>query len=102
MTHDVPKYAVLQAALARGDRRLAKVILNASENGGDWKAAFAEEGLDMDVYASRERSAQEKFPWDFLDTGIKKDYLLKERERARQARHTPRCVPGKCRTCGVC
>ncbi len=46
----------------------------------------------MEVYASRERSVQEKFPWDFLDTGIKKDYLLKERERARQARHTPRCV----------
>ncbi len=102
VTHDVPKYAVLQAALARGDRRLAKVILNASENGGDWKAAFADEGLDMEVYASRERSVQEKFPWDFLDTGIKKDFLLKERERARQARHTPRCAPGKCRTCGVC
>jgi radical SAM family uncharacterized protein len=102
VTHDVPKYAVLQAALARGDRRLSKVILRASENGGDWKAAFAQEGLDMEVYASRERSVQEKFPWDFLDTGIKKDYLLQERERARQACHTPRCVPGKCRTCGVC
>ncbi|MGC2424855.1 MAG: TIGR03960 family B12-binding radical SAM protein [Nitrospirota bacterium] len=102
VTHDVPKYAVLQAALARGDRRLAKVILNASENGGDWKAAFADEGLDMEVYASRERGVQEKFAWDFLDTGIKKDFLLKERERARKARHTPRCAPGKCRTCGVC
>jgi radical SAM family uncharacterized protein len=102
VTHDVPKYAVLQAALARGDRRLAKVILNASESGGDWKAAFAGEGLDMEFYASRERGAQEKFPWDFLDTGIKKDYLLKERERAGQACHTPKCAVGKCRTCGVC
>jgi radical SAM family uncharacterized protein len=102
VTHDVPKYAVLQAALARGDRRLSKVILRASENGGDWKAAFAEEGLDMDAYALRERSAKEKFPWDFLDTGIKKGYLLKERERAGRACHTPKCALGKCRTCGVC
>jgi radical SAM family uncharacterized protein len=102
VTHDVPKYAVLQAALARGDRRLSHVILRASENGGDWKAAFSEEGLDMEAYASRERSAKENFPWDFLDTGIKKDYLLKEKERAGRACHTPRCAVGKCRTCGVC
>ncbi len=102
VTRDVPKYAFIQAALARGDRRLAKVILRVSENGGDWKDAFAKEGLSMDFYASRERDADEKFPWDYLDTGIKKDYLLKERDRARKARYTPGCNVGKCRTCGVC
>ncbi len=102
VTHDVPKYAFIQAALARGDRRLAKVILRASENGEDWKDAFAKENLSMDFYAARGRNAAEKFPWDFLDTGIKKDYLLKEKDRARQARHTPGCNVGKCGTCGVC
>ncbi len=102
VTHDVPKHAFIQAALARGDRRLAKVILRASENGGDWKTAFAEEGIAPDFYAARERDASEKFPWDFLDTGIKKNYLLKERERARKAIHTPGCNVGKCGTCGVC
>ncbi len=102
VTHDVPKYAFIQAALARGDRRLSKVILRASENGGDWKAAFAKENLSMDFFAARERDAAEKFPWDFLDTGIKKDYLLKEKDRAKKARHTPGCNVGKCRTCGVC
>ena len=102
VTNDVPKHAFIQAVLARGDRRLAKVILRASGNGGDWKTAFAEEGLAPGFYATRERDAGEKFPWDYLDTGIKKNYLLKERERARKAIHTPGCNVGKCRTCGVC
>jgi len=100
--HDVPKWAWLQGALARGDRRLAQVILAASENGEDWKAAFKGSGLDMDFYAGRVRAADELFPWDFIDTGVKKSYLLKELERAHHEKPTPPCKVGNCKTCGVC
>ena len=100
--HDVPKWAYLQCALSRGDRRLAKVIVKAAELDGDWKKAFASEGLDMDFYAGRRREAGELLPWDFIDTDIEKEYLLKERERAEKGGHTPRCNVGKCKACGVC
>ena len=100
--HDTPKRAWLQAALSRGDRRLAPVIAAASENDGDWKAAFAASGLDMEFYAGRLRGKDELFPWDFLDTRIEKKYLMKEHARALEGKHTPPCKVGKCRTCGVC
>lgn len=100
--HDVPKWAYLQAALARGDRRLAGVIVRASENGGNFKRAFSEEGLDMEFYAGRTRGEDELFPWDFIDIGVKKAYLLKERDRAAQAKSSPACNVKSCKTCGVC
>lgn len=100
--HDVPKYAYLQAALSRGDRRISRVIIAASENGGDWQAAFKGDKLDMYFYAGRRRGPDEKFPWDFIDTGIEKQYLQAERERAGRACHTPPCKVGKCKLCGVC
>ncbi|HLB25587.1 MAG TPA: TIGR03960 family B12-binding radical SAM protein [Nitrospirota bacterium] len=100
--HDVPKWAYLQCALSRGDRRLAKVILAASDNGGDWKAAFAAEGLDMDFYAGRVRGEDERFPWEIIDTGIDRDYLRQEYARAGRACHTPACKVGTCKLCGVC
>jgi len=100
--HDVPKWALLQAALSRGDRRLAHVILAASENDGDWKAAFGSENLDMNFYACRIRGMDEVFPWDFIGTGIDKKYLLKERDRSVKGGPTPPCKVGKCKLCGVC
>jgi radical SAM superfamily enzyme YgiQ (UPF0313 family) len=100
--HDVPKWAYLQAALARGDRRLSAVILKAAENDGDWKAAFKDEGLSMEFYAGRVREKDELLPWDFIDTGIEKDYLWQEKDRAGRACHTPPCKVGKCKLCGVC
>jgi radical SAM family uncharacterized protein len=100
--HDVPKYAYLQGALSRGDRRLAKVIVAAAESGGDWKAAFEANGLDMEFYAGRVRGSDENFPWDFIDTGIDKKYLWQEHDRAGKACHTPPCKVGKCKLCGVC
>ena len=100
--HDVPKWAYLQAALSRGDRRLSGVILKAAESDGDWKAAFKDEGLAMEFYAGRARGRDEIFPWDFIDTGIEKDYLWQEKDRAGKACHTPPCKVGRCKLCGVC
>ncbi|MGA2192535.1 MAG: radical SAM protein, partial [Nitrospirota bacterium] len=100
--HDVPKWAYLQCALSRGDRRLAKVIVSAASEDGDWGRAFGEAGLGMDFFAGRRRDKDELMPWDFLDSGLDKEYLWRERERAFRASHTPRCKVGKCTLCGVC
>ncbi|MDR2546616.1 MAG: TIGR03960 family B12-binding radical SAM protein [Lachnospiraceae bacterium] len=87
--------SILEAAMARGDRRLGAVILWAYQNGARfdawgehqnpaiWEAAFkaifAENRLDIAFFATRERSPDEILPWDFIDCGVSKDYLLAQR-----------------------
>ena len=102
MINDVPKHAYIQAALSRGDRRLSEVVINASENGGNWRRAFKTAGIDPEFYAGRTRPADELLPWDFLEMGMKREYLEKERARAYEAKTTPPCRTDICRACGVC
>lgn len=92
--------SVLQAFLARGDRRVASVLplLAAGRN---LKAACREVGLDPAFYVTRERSENELFPWEVIDNGVRRTYLWEEYQKALAGRSTPRCVPG-CRRCGVC
>lgn len=92
--HD-PKTAQIEGILARGDRRLSEVIENAYKNGAVfdgwteffkydiWLAAFESAGLDPAEF-TRERGVDEKLPWDFIDIGVKKDFLRREWERAKQ------------------
>ena len=100
--NDAPKHAYIQGVLSRGDRRLSKVVLAADENGGNWPKAFASEGLSMEFYAGRVREKDELFPWDFIDTKIKREYLWKENEKSKTGVLSPRCNTKKCKTCGVC
>ncbi len=100
--HDLPKWESVQALLSRGDRRIGALIKTASEKGGDWKAAARELGMDTDFYVTRQRSFDELLPWDFIDIGVRKDYLRKEFDRAREGKFTPVCKVGSCKTCGVC
>ncbi|MBT9171796.1 MAG: hypothetical protein DDT21_00169 [Syntrophomonadaceae bacterium] len=86
--------SVLEAALARGDRSLGKVIARASALGCRldswdehfsyfrWQQAFAEHALDLEQYAARNLDPAEPLPWDHLETGVPKKYLLRERDRA--------------------
>lgn len=100
--NDVPRWAHIQALLSRGDRRLAPIIEAVHENGGDWKKAIRECGLDAGFYTTRMRNREELFPWDILDMGIEKKYLCKEYERAFEGKYTPPCDVALCRRCGVC
>ncbi len=100
--NDAPKHAYIQGALSRGDRRLSKVVLAAAENGGNWTKAFASEGLSMEFYAGRTRERDELFPWDFIDTKIKREYLWKENVKSKTGVLSTRCNTKKCKTCGVC
>jgi len=100
--HDLPKWEHVQALLSRGDRRVGALLLVAHENNGDWRAAAREIGMDRDFYVTRRRAQDEVLPWDFIDIGVRKDYLRIEHQRALEGKFTPPCSVGTCRTCGVC
>lgn len=101
VTCDVPKHAQVQAALARGDRRLGPLIAGLA-HGLDPRRAFAQAGLEPDFYAARRREHSELLPWDFIDHGISRDYLWQEARRALAGQQSPACAPATCRRCGVC
>ena len=100
--HDLPKWEYVQALLSRGDRRTGKLIRAAHENGGDWKKAAKAAAIDMDFYVYRRREFNEHLPWDFIDIGVRKEYLKNEHQRALAGKFTPPCKVGSCKTCGVC
>lgn len=102
MIHDLPKWEYIQALLSRGDRRTGLLIKTAHDKGGDWKAAVREIKMDTDFYVTRKRAFGEILPWDFIDIGVRKDYLMKEYERALEGKFTPVCKVGACKSCGVC
>ena len=106
------KISALEGVLARGDRRLGKVLLNAFEKGAKldswdecfdfelWLDCFKNAGLDMGFYANRERCVCEVNPWDHLDYGVTKDFLIKEYTLAKEGNTTPNCRE-KCSLCGA-
>lgn len=100
--HDLPKWEYFQALLSRGDRQAGRLLLAAWRHEGDWKAAGRETGMDMDRYVTRRRPFDEILPWDFIDIGVRKEYLKNEYHGALEEKFTPPCSVGSCRTCGVC
>ena len=107
-----PDVTILEGFLARGDRRCSKVILRAYEKGAIydawsesfdyniWKKSFAETNTDIDFYTLRERSTDEILPWDFIDAGVTKKFLIHEWEQAKKETVTPNCRQ-KCSGCGA-
>jgi radical SAM family uncharacterized protein len=100
--HDLPKWEYIQALLSRGDRKVGRLLLAAHERSGDWKAAARDLGMDPDFYVTRRRGIDEALPWDFIDIGVRKEYLKNEYLRGIEGKFTPPCNVGSCRTCGVC
>ena len=95
------KETVLQAVLARGSRRLGKVLHWAAENRTGLKEAFHSHQILPEKFACREIKTGETLPWDHLDMGVTKTYLLKEKENSQKGKFTPSCFDG-CKRCGVC
>ncbi len=110
--YHAPDVSYIEAVFARGDRRLGEAMERAWRLGcrfdgwSDqfrydlWLKAFEETGIDPDFYATRPRPTDEVFPWDHLDCGVTKAYLLREWERAQRAECTPDCRRG-CTGCGM-
>lgn len=104
--------SVLEGVFARGDRRVADVIQYAYEHGAmfdawseyydqaRWEDSFDACGVDPDFYACRTRADDEIFPWDFIDAGVTREFLLREWKRAGQEKPTPNCR-GACSGCGA-
>ncbi len=103
--------SVLEGIMARGDRRLNQVILKAYEKGcmydawseyyknDVWFETFDACGISPDFY-TRKRDDKEVFPWDFLDCGVKKEFLLREWHNAQEEAVTPNCR-SRCSACGA-
>jgi radical SAM family uncharacterized protein len=102
ISFDVPRWAYVQALLARGDRRTAKMLLLAHQNQGQWKQAFKQSEINPDFFVYRSKELDEVLPWDFIDHGIRKEYLQKEYRLALQGEESEICRPGECVRCGVC
>jgi radical SAM superfamily enzyme YgiQ (UPF0313 family) len=97
-----PREARLQAVLSRGDRRTADLIEAAwRDHGGDLGRALRGWGEDPAFYAERQAGLAERLPWDFLDHGVEKGWLARERERGLAGKVTPACAPDTCRACGL-
>ena len=109
--HD-PKLSYLEAILARGDRKIGKVLIRAWEKGckfdgwgnlfkcDKWMEAFKEMNIDGDFYALRERKTDEVLPWDFIDIGVSKKYLIREYEKSLKGELTRDCRLA-CNDCGI-
>ncbi len=103
---------VLEGVLARGDRRVGAVIEEAYKNGAlydawsetfkneVWMKAFETCGVDIDFYTTRERSLNEIFPWDFIDSGVTKEFLKREWLNSIKGTVTPNCRE-RCSGCGI-
>ena len=111
-TYHASKVSFLEAIFARADRRVCDVLIRAFEKGckfdgwseyfnyDAWMEAFEECGIDPEFYAYRNREYSELLPWDFIDIGVNKSYLIEENERAKRAEVTKDCRQG-CTNCGV-
>ena len=114
ITYDyhAPDLSRLEAVFARGDRRLGPVIEEAVKNGAkldgwdeyfnysNWFDALNTCGIDADFYTTRGFGEAEVLPWDTVDVGVNKKFLLRERKRAYEAKITPDCREG-CAGCGA-
>lgn len=102
----------LEAIFARGDRRLADVLELAHKKGctldgwdecfryDSWMEAFRECGVDPDFYACRKREYDEILPWDYLDIGVDKRFLICENEKSKESKTSPNCRE-QCTGCGA-
>lgn len=110
--HHDAKTSILEAVIARGDRRVGNLIYEAFKNGckfdswseyfsyEKWEEAAKKANISFDFYAQRKRDYSEVLPWDFIDIGVTKSFLQKESEKARQFSITHNCRE-KCSGCGA-
>jgi radical SAM superfamily enzyme YgiQ (UPF0313 family) len=99
---DLPRWAYIQALLARGDRRVAHILSRVHAVAGNWAHALKTVSINPDFYVLRERDLDEILPWDFIDHHVAKTYLQRDYRRAREGRPGIVCRVESCRLCGAC
>ena len=110
--HHEAEICCIEAVLARGDRRLADALELACREGfkfdawseffdyDKWMSVFERSGIDPAFYANRRYSYDEVLPWDIIDCGVTKDFLIRESKKAHEGETTPNCRE-KCSGCGA-
>jgi len=113
VTYRDPKGCLLEGVFARGDEKLSNVIERAYRLGARfdewselfyfdrWMEAFNKEGIDPDEYL-KERDVEKSLPWEIVDTGVQREWLLEERELARKGETRRDCRVTGCSGCGIC
>ncbi len=109
-----PEVSLLEGLWARGDRRLCSLLIRAYGKGCRfdgwtdrfrfdlWTESLCDTGIDPGFYTTRARSLSEVFPWDPIDVGVTREFLLEEFKRAEKGKKTEDCRGGECQGCGVC
>ena len=95
------KETVVQSVLARGDRRLGELLLEAHATGNNLKTVLKQHGLDAEAMAEQAWPLEAPLPWQHLDMGVTMDYLRQELVKSEQGKFTPMCF-ASCKRCGVC
>lgn len=80
--HDIPKWNYVQALLSLGDRRVGRILLSVHQEGGNWSRVLKASTPHPDFYVYRQKDPAECLPWDFIDHGVSRDFLLKEYQKA--------------------
>ncbi len=108
-----PEITHIEGIIARGDRKLAPVIERISGEKGylqgwkegfeysKWLEQFEQEGIESGEY-TRERALDEVMPWDHIDSGLSREFLIDEYKKSEQGKLTPDCRWAECSACGVC
>ncbi|MCE5241644.1 MAG: radical SAM protein [Desulfobacteraceae bacterium] len=100
---DLPKWAYVQALLARGDRRAGSFLEKVALGGLSWTQALKSVPFNPDFWVMRERDRDELFPWEIIECGTSRSYLWDEYMRSLEGRSSPPCRPEEnCRRCGAC
>jgi len=99
---DKPEKVVFQAVLAKGDRRLAGVLLDMAQTNCSWKQAMKKNNLIPEQFILKGTGKLEFFPWYIIDHGIEPAYLYHEYEKSFSGLTTEPCNTQICRRCGVC
>ncbi|VEN75295.1 conserved hypothetical protein [Candidatus Desulfarcum epimagneticum] len=94
-----PREAHVQALLSRGDRRTSKALEMAAGEGGKWTRVLAGLKSDKGPRVVRERGPEERFPWEIIDSGLDRDFLRREYEKALAGRASPPCPMTDCDLC---
>ena len=109
-----PEVSIVEGVFARGDRRLSRLLVDAYKRGckfdgwsdrfhyGLWEESFSKQGVDLSLYTKSPWNIKDPLPWDHVDTGVTKEFLAAELDRALSGESTPDCRGGDCNGCGVC
>ena len=109
-----PFVGKIEAFMAKGDRRLANIILDAYKNGAKfdawsdkfnfsiWEKAIEKSGIDIDTIIHKEIDENKPLVWEHIDCRISKEFLIKERKKAYKKERSFDCKNGKCLKCGIC